>query len=124
MGYEKFVIDCDHLGMMHVFMNGLALDENAFALDAFREVGPGKHFLGSAHTMANYQTAFHEPELSDSDSFEQWRDGGEKDIQARAHDRWKAMLAAYEAPPIDAGIDEALRAFIDRKKESMADAWY
>ena len=124
MGYEKFVIDCDHLGMMHVFMNGLALDENAFALDAFREVGPGKHFLGSAHTMANYQTAFHEPELSDNDSFEQWRDGGEKDIQTRAHARWKAMLAAYEAPPIDPGVDEALRAFIDRKKESMADAWY
>ncbi len=124
MGYEKFVIDCDHLGMMHVFMNGLTLDDNAFALDAFREVGPGKHFLGSAHTMANYQTAFHEPELSDSDSFEQWRDAGEKDIQARAHARWQAMLAAYEAPPIDPAIDEALRDFIDRKKESMADAWY
>jgi trimethylamine--corrinoid protein Co-methyltransferase len=124
MGYEKFVIDCDHLGMMHVFMNGLTLDDNAFALDAFREVGPGKHFLGSAHTMANYQTAFHEPELSDSDSFEQWRDAGEKDIQARAHARWKAMLASYEAPPIDPAIDEALRDFIDRKKESVADAWY
>lgn len=124
MGYEKFVIDCDHLGMMHVFMNGLSLDENAFALDAFREVGPGKHFLGAAHTMANYQTAFHEPELSDNDSFEQWRDAGEKDIQARAHERWTAMLKAYEAPPIDPGVDEGLRDFIERKKESMTDAWY
>jgi len=105
-------------------MNGLQLDENAFAMDAFREVGPGKHFLGSAHTMANYQTAFHEPELSDNESFEQWRDAGEKDIQARALERWKAMLRAYEPPPIDPGIDEALRDFIDRRKASMADAWY
>ena len=124
MGYEKFVMDCDHLGMMHVFMNGLTLDENAFALDAFREVGPGKHFLGSAHTMANYQTAFHEPELSDNDSFEQWRDGGEKDIQARALARWQEMLRSYQPPAIDPAVDEGLRDFIDRKKEAMADAWY
>jgi hypothetical protein len=71
MGYEKFVIDADHLGMMHVFSRGFALDDNGFAMDAFREVGPGKHFLGCAHTMANYRTAFYDPDLADNDSFEQ-----------------------------------------------------
>jgi trimethylamine--corrinoid protein Co-methyltransferase len=124
MGYEKFVIDADHLGMMHVFMNGLALDDNAFALDAFREVGPGKHFLGCAHTMANYQTAFYDADLTDNDSFEQWRDAGERDIRERAHARWQAMLRDYEPPAIDPAVDEALRAFITRKKEAVPDAWH
>ncbi|WP_119461964.1 trimethylamine methyltransferase family protein [Rhodospirillaceae bacterium SYSU D60014] len=124
MGYEKFVIDADHLGMMHVFTQGLTLDDNAFALDAFREVGPGKHFLGCAHTMANYQTAFYDPEVADNDSFEQWRDAGEKDTQARAHARWKKMLSEYVPPPIDPAVDEALQDFIARKKEAIADAWH
>jgi trimethylamine--corrinoid protein Co-methyltransferase len=124
MGYEKFVLDTDHLGMMHVFLNGLALDDNAFALDAFREVGPGNHFFGCAHTMANYQTAFYDSELADNNSFEQWRDAGAKDAEVRANARWKEMLAAYEAPPIDPATDEALHAFIAKKKESMPDAWY
>jgi trimethylamine--corrinoid protein Co-methyltransferase len=124
MGYEKFVIDADHLGMMHVFLRGLALDDNAFALDAFREVGPGKHFLGCAHTMANYLTAFYDPELADNNSFEQWRDAGEQDIQARAHARWKEMLAAYEPPPIDQAVDEALQDFMARKKASIPDMWH
>ena len=124
MGYEKFVIDADHLGMMHVFLQGLALDDNAFALDAFREVGPGKHFLGCAHTMANYQTAFYDPEVGDNDSFEQWRDAGEKDTQVRAHARWKKLLSEYVPPPIDPAADEALQDFIARKKAAIADAWH
>jgi len=124
MGYEKFVLDADRLGMMHVLMKGLSLDDNAFALDAFREVGPGKHFLGCAHTLANYETAYYESALADSNSFEQWRDGGEKDALERANERVKAMLAEYVPPPIDTAVDEALRDFICRRKASRADAWY
>mgnify|MGYP000750609157 CR=1 FL=1 len=33
------------------------LSDNGQAMDAIRDVGPGKHFLGCAHTMANYTTA-------------------------------------------------------------------
>ena len=33
------------------------------------------------------------------------------------------MLAEYEAPPIDPGVDEALLDFIARRKASMPDAF-
>ena len=72
MSYEKFVMDVDQLGGFHTLARGISLDENGFALSAFREVGPGLHYLGSAHTLANYQSAFHEFQLADNDSFEQW----------------------------------------------------
>lgn len=124
MGYEKFILDCDHLGMMHKLMSGLTFDDNTLAMDAFREVNPGKHFLGCAHTMANYTTAFYDAELADNDSFEQWRDGGSHSADARASKRWKALLASHTDPILDPGIDEALREFIDRKKRSAPDAWY
>ena len=34
------------------------------------------------------------------------------------------MRREYEPPPLDAGIDEASREFIDKKKASMPDANY
>ena len=34
------------------------------------------------------------------------------------------MLAGYEAPPIDEGVDEALREFVDRRKASQPDMSY
>ena len=124
MGYEKFVLDVDRAGMMHRLLQGLDFDENAFAADAFREAGPGSHFLGTQHTLRNYKTAYFEPALADANSFEQWRDDGEKNAEKRAFERWRRMLAEYEAPPIEKSVDEALRAFVTKKKEAVQDAWH
>ena len=93
IGYEKFVMDADFCAALHVWMGGMALDDNALALDAFREVGPGKHFFGSAHTLANYETAFWESAVADNNSFEQWRDEGMKDASQRAAERCKRLIA-------------------------------
>src|SRR5919198_1919461 len=55
MSYEKFVMDTDFCGALHTYLDGVKIDDNQLALDAFREVGPGSHFFGCAHTMANYE---------------------------------------------------------------------
>ncbi len=124
MSYEKFLMDAEQCGAFHVLGRGMALDENAFALDAFREVGPGSHFLGSAHTLRNYETAFFDFELSDNSSFEQWSEDGAHDIVWRAHRKCRALLAAYQPPPLDAAVREGLEAFIAQRKASMPDTSY
>jgi trimethylamine--corrinoid protein Co-methyltransferase len=124
MSYEKFVMDADYCGALHRYLAGLPTDENALATSAFEEVGPGEHFLGCAHTMENYETAFWESEISDNDSWEQWSENNELDAASRANAHWKKVLAEYEAPALDIAIDEELREFVARKKSSMEDAWY
>jgi trimethylamine--corrinoid protein Co-methyltransferase len=119
--YEKFVMDADQLGAMAVLARGIEIDENQQAMDALREVGPGKHFLGCAHTQANFETAFYRHELADNNSVEQWMAEGSRDMPTRANALWKKMLAEYEPPELDPGIDEALRDYIDRKKASLPD---
>ncbi len=121
--YEKFVMDADQLGNLQVFCNGYDLSENGQALDAIREVGPGQHFLGCAHTQANFETAFYRSTISDNNSFEQWQAEGSLDTAQRANVLWKKMLADYEAPPLDPAIDAALLEFIAKKKASMPDAF-
>jgi len=121
--YEKFVMDGDQIGMMQVLAGGVDLSDNGQALDAIREVGPGNHYLGCAHTQANFQTAFYRSSIADNNSFEQWDAEGGKDAYQRANALWKQMLADYEAPALDPGIDEGLRDFIAAKKESMPDAF-
>jgi trimethylamine--corrinoid protein Co-methyltransferase len=122
IGYEKFVMDCDQAGMMHSFLAGIDVGENGQALDAIREVGPGKHFLGCAHTQANFQTAFYRSPLADNNSAEQWEAEGSLDMAQRANALWKKMLREYEAPAIDPGVDEALNDFIARRKAESPDS--
>ncbi len=117
-------MDTDFCGALHTYLDGVVIDDNQLALDAFREVGPGSHFFGCAHTMANYETAFWESEIADNEPFEKWEASGSEDAAVRANRRWKKALAEYEAPPLDEAKDEELRDFMDRRKGEMEDAWY
>ena len=122
MGYEKFVMDADQAGMMQVFLKGVDLSENGQAMDAIREVGPGQHFLGCAHTQANFETAFYRSNIADNNSFEQWQSEGSMDAAQRANKIWKQMLEDYVAPEIDPAVDEALQDFITRRKSAFPDS--
>jgi trimethylamine--corrinoid protein Co-methyltransferase len=121
IGYEKFVLDCDQLGMMTTFAGGLDLSENGLALDAIRENPPGNHFLGTAHTLANFESAFYRSTTADNASFEQWSEEGGLDAAQRANTIWKEQLASYEPPAIDDAVDEELREFIARRKDELPD---
>ncbi|MBV9695875.1 MAG: trimethylamine methyltransferase family protein, partial [Gammaproteobacteria bacterium] len=43
------------------------------------------------------------------------------DAPQRAHARWQALLAAYQAPPLDAAVDEALLDYIARRRRALRD---
>ncbi len=121
--FEKFVMDADQLGALHSIANGVDVSANGQALDAIREVGPGGHYLGCAHTQANFKDAFWRSDLLDYKPFETWTEEGGRDTEALAAERVKKMLGDYVAPPIDPGIDEALQDYITRKKASMPDSF-
>ncbi len=124
MSYEKFMLDTDLCGALHGYLAGIAIDEDTLAFDALAEKGPGEHLFSTAHTMRHYKTAYYDSALDDNQPWETWDEQGGIDAATRANTRWKATLAAYEAPWLDPGIDAALQDFVERKKATMADAWY
>lgn len=115
-GYEKFVLDCELLGMFHKYLQGLDLSDEGFALDSIRSVAPGGHHLGTDHTMRHFRTAFYRAELMDYNSYEQWMLDGGQDSTVRANAKWKQLLRNYEAPPLDPAVEEALVEFMNRRK--------
>ncbi len=123
-GYEKLVLDADRLGGYQVMLSGLPIDDNAIARGAYSEVEAAGHFLGCAHTMANYETVYYEAVLSDSNNVEQWQEAGSKDAAQRAYDRWNQILRDYEAPPLDVAKDEALLEYIAKRENEIPDARY
>jgi trimethylamine--corrinoid protein Co-methyltransferase len=121
--FEKFVMDADQLGVLHALAEGVDLSPNGQGMEALAEVGPGGHFLGCAHTQANFKTAFWRSELLDYRPFETWAEAGSPDTAALANRRMRKMLAEYEPPPIDPGAAEVLEDFVARRKAAEPDAF-
>ncbi len=118
-GYEKFVLDCELLGMYHKHLQGVDYSADGLALDSIRDVEPGGHHLGTEHTMRHFRTAFYSAELFDSNSAEQWQAEGSLTAEQRANKKYKQLLKEYQAPPLDPAKEEALRTFITRRKSEI-----
>ena len=121
--FEKFVMDADQLGTLHKVAQGVAVDEDAQAMDAIAEVGPGGHYLGCAHTQANFKTAFWRSDVFDFKPYETWSEEGSRDTMALASERVQHMLDTYQQPAMDPAIREQLVEYVTKKKASMPDAF-
>ncbi|MEM8791699.1 MAG: trimethylamine methyltransferase family protein [Pseudomonadota bacterium] len=118
-GFEKTIIDAEMIGMMGALRGRIDFSDAEEAISALEDVGPGGHFLGSSHTMARYQDAFHTPILSDWRPYEFWEADGSPNTAQRANAKWKEMLAAYEPPPISPDRQDALNDYVERRTREI-----
>ena len=119
--YEKFVVDVETLRMLHEVFKPLEVNEETLAYSAHQEVGQGGHFLGAAHTLERFRECFYRPLLSSTENYERWARNGGRDAAARATEIWQKTLEEYEQPPIDDGLKEELKAYVDRRRRELGD---
>ena len=114
--FEKMVLDADLLDMVAEFLKPIAINDDEFAFEAIREVGPGGHFFGCDHTQSRYRTAFFSPMISDWRNYETWAEAGSPTAYDKANRLYKEKLAAYQAPPIEPERLDAMQDFVARRK--------
>ena len=115
--FEKLILDAEMLQMMDAWLEPLQITGPTLALDAIRDVGPGGHYFGAAHTIERYEQAFYTPLLSNWDNHPQWLERGSIDARSRANQIWKKLLADHQDPGLDPAIEEALTAFVAKRRE-------
>jgi trimethylamine--corrinoid protein Co-methyltransferase len=116
--FEKMVLDADLLAMVADFLRPVGVDAGELALEAMRDVGPGGHFFGTAHTQSRYRNAFFAPAISDWRNYESWQEAGSPSAYDTANRLYKERLANFTPPPIEPERREALEDFVARRKEA------
>ncbi len=115
----KFVVDAEQCAMGYRMAEGIRWDDFDEAIEAVSDIGPGGHYLGHSHTLANFQRAFFMPKLFDNNTYEQWDAEGAVKITERATQIARAMLDSYEEPPMDEAVHEALLDYIARRESEI-----
>jgi len=113
---EKFILDVEMLQMFAELFQPVLASAEEIGVEAVAEVGPGGHFFAAAHTMQRYRDAFYSPLVSDWRNYGTWAADGAKTATERANARWRETLASFQPPALDAGVREALTAFVERRR--------
>ena len=118
-GFEKLIVDAEMLQMMIEYLKPITVDRQTLGLETIAEVEPGGHFFGTRHTLERYEDAFYTPLVSDWSNYETWEESGARTATERANTIWKQLLRDYEQPPLDPATDEALEAYVTRRKREI-----
>ncbi len=116
VSYEKIITDMEMVQVMAELCLKTPADEAEIAFEALKEVQPGGHFFGCAHTMERYSTAFYQPLVADWSNFGTWTERGGLDASARSVPIWEKIIEDH-TPPATATPDRvaALADFIAKR---------
>lgn len=113
--FEKFILDVEILQMMKVWLEPVPVNDDVLSIEEIRSVGPGGHFFGTERTIANFETAFYSPLITNTLNHGAWEEAGAQDATTRAHHLYKRALNEYEQPDMDEGAKEAMNQFAERR---------
>jgi trimethylamine--corrinoid protein Co-methyltransferase len=110
---ELMVLANELIGMNRVFARGVRFDDEALALDAIHQVGPGGQFLNHNHTMQHWRELWL-PTLFDRRRLEPWQEKGSKAMRTRVREATVAMLDTHQPEPLSASVEAELEYLLRR----------
>ncbi|RLB94552.1 MAG: hypothetical protein DRH26_00895 [Deltaproteobacteria bacterium] len=110
---EQAVIGNEICSCINRILRGIDVNEETLALDVIRQVGAGGEFLTHPHTMSNFKNEQWDAQLGDRLRREPWEEAGSKDIQVRAKERVKQILATHKPKPLKPDVQKKIQKIVD-----------
>lgn len=112
----QMVLDCEAWRSILKAVEDMVLDDNAFAMKAIEEVGPGGTYLRNIHTLRNFKKEIVIPELVSGHS-DKANLGTEEEMLVNAKKKAKKILAEHESPGFEPDLKKELDAIFKKHTE-------
>jgi trimethylamine--corrinoid protein Co-methyltransferase len=117
--YEQAVIDNEILAAAFRLTEGIEVTAESTAVDQFKQVGPGGHFMEQDYTVRNLRRLQWQPKLTSRLAWDEWqRRTAARDMRQRANQAARQILAEHHPAPLTpeqaAELDRMARLFQER----------
>ena len=109
---EEMVMDCEIFSLIRHLVSPTAMAIGDDLVDVIKQVGPGGHYLGEQHTLANMRQQWM-PRLFDRSTWEEWESSGCSGPREAASERAKAILDSHEPLRLDEDVEKEILRVID-----------
>jgi len=108
---EYVVLTAEIIRQMRAFADGVRLDDEALALEAIDQVGPGGEFLSHDHTLGHWRELW-TPRFFDRQRLDKWRDAGSPTLNARLREATIDLMDSHRPPPLPAAVEAEIAAVL------------
>jgi trimethylamine--corrinoid protein Co-methyltransferase len=112
---EMMTLTNEIISQTRRFAAGVRLDDEALAVGAIHEVGPGGEFMSHPHTLAHWRELWL-PQVFDRQRLDPWQERGAKDVNVRLRELTVALMDEHEVDPLPDTVEAELEAILREAK--------
>ena len=106
--YGQLVLDCEFARMIKFTVQGIPVNEETLAVDAIKEIGPGRDFLMHPTTFKGMRNQS-KPEIMDRRMRSSWEAAGATSAYDRALQKARWILANHQPEPLPERVLNTIR---------------
>jgi len=112
LNLEQLVIEEEMLSAIERYLRGITVDDETLALALIHEIGPRGTFVTADHTLRHFRDELLAPNLLRRQPREAWEADGAPDMQTRAREKARRILADHHPPPLTDNVTTQLGAIL------------
>ena len=116
--YGQLVMDNEFARMIKHVVGGIAVNDEALAVDVIHEIGVGKNFLSHDNTFKHMRSQS-QPKLIDRRTREDWEAGGSTDIYQRALEEARYILENHKPDPLPKDVLDTIRSIVAESEAEL-----
>ena len=106
--YGQLVLDCEFARMIKFALQGIPVNKDTLAVDAIKEIGPGRDFLMHPTTFKGMRNQS-KPEIMDRRMRSAWEAAGSTSAYDRALQKARWILANHQPEPLPETVRNTIR---------------
>jgi trimethylamine--corrinoid protein Co-methyltransferase len=110
---EQAVVGNEICSFINRILQGIEVNTDTMAVDVIREIGPGGEYLTHSHTLKHFKSENLDAQMGNRMARDKWEKRGSMDIQAKAREKLKRILATHQPKPLDPEVQRKLQQIVD-----------